>query len=128
MSVSGVFEIDLEPQPDEQAPAGRLIITKQYSGGLAGTGIGQMISKRTKAGAASYFAIEEFEGTLAGMAGSFTLLHSGFMSPETRSLEVGILEGSGGGELENISGSLEIIQEGGEHRYVLDYEISKDTK
>ena len=123
MTVNGTFEISLEPQPDEEAPAGRLIITKQYSGGMVGTGIGQMISKRTEAGTAAYFAVEEFEGTLDGKAGSFTLLHNGFMSPETQALNVNILEGSGAGELENISGSLEIIQKDGGHQYILNFEI-----
>ena len=71
----------------------------------------------------SHSAIEEFEGHLDEPQGSFTLIHNGFMSKETQSLEIGILIGSGGGELENISGSLEIIQESGAHRYVLDYEL-----
>jgi len=123
MSAEGKFEISLEPQNDENAPAGRLIINKQYSGGLAGTGTGQMISKRTEGGVAVYYAIEEFEGSLDGKSGSFTLVHSGFMSAQTQSLEVLILEGSGSGELVNISGSLTIIQENGEHLYELDYEL-----
>ena len=123
MSATGSFEITMEPQVDESAPAGRMILNKEYSGGLVGTGVGQMISKRTESGSAAYSAIEEFEGTLDGKTGSFTLIHNGFMSKETQSLEIGILIGSGGGELENISGSLEIIQEDGEHRYILHYEL-----
>ena len=123
MSATGKFEINMAPQEDEDAPAGRLVINKQYSGGLAGNGIGQMISKRTENGVAVYYAIEEFEGSLDGKTGSFTLVHSGFMSAQTQSLEVLILEGSGSGELVSISGSLKIIQEDGEHLYVLDYEL-----
>ena len=123
MSATGSFKITMEPQVDENAPAGRMIINKEYSGGLVGTGVGQMISKRTESGSAVYSAIEEFEGTLDGKTGSFTLIHNGFMSKETQSLEIGILIGSGGGELENISGSLEIIQENESHQYVLDYEL-----
>lgn len=122
-SASGAFEINLEPQKDEEAPAGRMIIHKKYSGDLEGTGIGQMLSKRTEKGASAYSAIEEFEGSLAGKNGSFTLVHNGYMSAGKQSLEVKVLEGSGKGELEDISGALQIIQEDGKHKYVLTYEL-----
>ena len=48
MSATGIFEVNLDPQNDENAPAGRMIIDKKYSGALVGKGIGQMISKRTE--------------------------------------------------------------------------------
>ena len=54
MSAFGNFEIKLDPQKDEAAPVGRMIIDKKYSGDMIGTGIGQMISKRTTGGAAAY--------------------------------------------------------------------------
>lgn len=123
MSASGTFEINLEPQVDEMAPAGRMILNKTYSGGLEGAGTGQMISKRTEKGASAYSAIEEFEGILEGRSGAFTLIHIGYMSAEEQSLEVEILDGSGTGELDKISGSLQIIQEDGKHKYVLTYEL-----
>lgn len=120
-SATGTFKVDLAPQNDD-ASAGRIIINKIYSGDLVGSGIGQMISKRT-AGSSAYYAIEEFEGSLNGRKGSFTLTHSGFMSKETQSLEVMILEGSGDGELKDISGSMSIIQKDGNHSYVLEYKL-----
>ena len=123
MSATGKFEISLEPQNDENAPAGRMIIDKKYSGGLVGSGLGQMISKRTEAGSAVYSAIEEFEGSLNGKKGAFTLVHYGEMSAEGQKLNVNIVAGSGLGELENISGSLEIIQENNTHKYVLNYKL-----
>jgi|GEM_PF-1000134 len=123
MSVTGIFEISLEPQNDENVPAGRMLIDKKYSGGLVGSGLGQMISKRTKTGSAVYSAIEEFEGSLDGKKGAFTLVHYGEMSAEGQKLNVNIVAGSGSGELENISGSLEIIQEDKTHKYVLNYKL-----
>ena len=123
MSTSGTFEVNLEPQQDENAPAGRMIINKKYSGGIEGTGIGQMISRRTDGGVAVYYAIEEFEGSVDGKTGSFTLIHNGYMSSETQSLEIRILQGSGGGELAGISGSMDIIQNDGEHTFVLRFEL-----
>ena len=122
MTASGTFEVKLEPQADESTPAGRMLIHKEYSGGMVGKGVGQMISKRTESGVAVYAAIEEFVGAVNGKSGSFTLFHNGFMSASKRSLEVIIVEGSGTGELEGIQGRLSIIQENGGHSYVLDYQ------
>ncbi len=123
MSTTGTFEVSLKPQEDADYPAGRMLIAKTYSGGLVGSGTGQMISKRTEGGAAVYHAIEEFEGSLDGKSGGFTLVHSGFMDKETQSLEVVILEGSGTGDLATIRGSMAITQGGGGHSYELSYEL-----
>lgn len=122
MSAKGQFEVNLAPQQDEN-PAGRMLINKTYSGDLEGSGIGQMISKRTPTGEAVYYAIEEFSGILEGKSGSFTLIHSGVMNQASQSLSILILEGSGGGELENIAGSMKIIQENGNHSYIVDYTL-----
>ncbi len=122
-SVNGSFDVIMEPQQDSDAPVGRMLIKKQYTGGLSGSGIGQMLSKRTESGTAVYLAIEEFEGSLDGKVGSFTLVHNGIMSAEAQSLEVKILQGSGNGELENISGSMEISQADGGHQYTFSYQL-----
>jgi len=123
MSVSGVFEITLEPQSDASAPVGRMTLSKIYSGGLVGKGIGQMISKRTEGGAAVYSAIEEFEGIVGGIKGSFTLFHTGFMSADKQELKIIIVEGSGTDGLKGIQGNLSITQENGVHHYELEYSL-----
>lgn len=82
-----------------------------------------MISKRTDSGPAAYYAVEEFEGAVDGKSGAFTLLHEGSMSGDEQSLSVKVMPGSGTGELESLSGTLEIIQDGGEHRYIFNYEL-----
>lgn len=123
MLAKGKFEVDLEPQNDEGAPAGRMLIKKTYSGDLRGSGVGQMISKRTSFGAAVYYAIEEFTGEVSGHSGAFTLIHRGFMSKESQSLDVEILDSSGEGELKNISGSMNITQKDGDHFYEFNYEL-----
>ncbi len=125
MSAVGTFEVQLDPQADSERPAGRMLITKHYSGGLEGNGLGQMLSKRTEEGASAYFAVEEFSGTLEGKSGGFTLLHRGHMSAQGASLEVDILEGSGSGQLSGISGNLAITQEDGGHQYTLNYALSE---
>ncbi len=123
LTAKGMFEVNLDAKNDDAAPAGRMIINKDYTGDMVGTGIGQMISKRTESGAAAYYAVEEFSGTLANKKGSFTLLHEGAMDSDSQSLQVTILSGSGTDELASITGSLEIIQEDGKHSYVLSYQF-----
>jgi len=121
MQLSGSFEITLELQQDEQFPAGRMLINKQYTGGLEGIGIGQMLSKRTEAGASVYAAIEEFEGKVNGKQGSFTLFHTGQMSASSQELNIIVIEGSGAGELEGITGKLTITLSNDVHSYVFEY-------
>jgi hypothetical protein len=123
MSATGTFEVQLEPQQDEKAPSGRMLIDKTFAGDLVGTGKGQMISKRIEGGSAVYFAVEEVEGVINGKTGGFTLLHHGTMSAEGQSLSITIMQGSGRGELDSISGEMEIIQNEDGHRYVLSYSL-----
>lgn len=123
MSASGTFEVKLTPQEDTAFPAGRMLIEKTYLGDMTGSGVGQMISKRTDNAAAVYFAIEEFSGSVQGKSGGFTLVHKGHMDKQTQSLDVTVLDGSGSGELQNISGSMLITQDEDGHRYELSFDI-----
>jgi hypothetical protein len=123
MIVKGTFEVDLTPQEDIEFPAGRMLIQKTYLGDMIGSGTGQMISKRTDNGVAVYYAIEEFSGSVKGKTGGFTLVHKGYMSKESQSLEVTILEDSGSGELQNISGSMLIVQDSNGHGYEITFEL-----
>ena len=122
MSAMGSFVVKLEPQHDEIALAGRMTISKEYTGDLVGTGKGQMLSKRTE-GVSVYSAVEEFEGEVKGKRGSFTLFHNGLMYSSKQELKVIIVEGSGSGELKTIRGELTIIQENGKHNYKLEYNL-----
>ena len=123
MSANGTFGVDLTPQEDIGSPVGRMLIKKTYLGDMNGSGTGQMISKRTENGAAVYYAIEEFSGSVKGKNGGFTLVHNGHMSKDSQSLEITILEGSGSGELQDISGSMLIVQDANGHRYELTFEL-----
>ena len=123
MPATGSFEVDLSPQEDADAPAGRMLLQKKYEGSMAGSAVGQMISKRTEHGSAAYYAIEEFRGSVDGKSGTFTLLHQGRMSAEAQSLEIAVLEGSGTGALATISGTMVITQDASGHRYELGYEL-----
>ena len=128
MLTSGIFEIKLDQVKYDSPPVGRMIISKEYSGGMVGTGLGQMISKRTDSGTAIYSAIEEFAGVIDDKKGSFTLLHKGSMSNSQQSLEITIVDGSGTGEFKGISGAMSIVQEKGSHSYELDYSLQELTE
>ena len=123
MLTKGMFTVKLEPQDDGYTNAGRMIIHKSYQGGLEGSGTGQMVSKRTKNGSSVYYAIEEFQGTVDGKKGNFTFSHEGYMTKDSQSLKIQIIEGSGTEELETITGSLLIKQENNEYSYQLKYNI-----
>ncbi|MFK7885538.1 MAG: DUF3224 domain-containing protein [Gammaproteobacteria bacterium] len=123
MLASGTFSVKLTPQDDDRFPAGRMLIRKTYAGELTANATGQMISKRTDSGPAVYYALEEVAGSLAGKKGCFTLLHKGYMDQNGQVLDVSILQGSGTGDFQGISGSMVIeqIEEG--HEYRLTYEL-----
>jgi hypothetical protein len=124
MQAKGTFNVELTAQTDDITPVGRMLIDKQYTGDMVGKGIGQMISKRTTNGAAAYSAIEEFSGSLAGKTGTFTFIHNGLMSATEQQLTIYILQGSGTGELTDITGQLTIIQSAGQHSYELTYQFN----
>jgi hypothetical protein len=123
MPANGTFDVDITPKDDVEHPAGRMLIRKTYLGDMKGSGIGQMISKRTGNGVAVYYAIEEFSGSVKGKNGGFTLVHKGYMDKESQSLDVTVLEGSGSGELQDISGSMLIVQDASGHKYELMFEL-----
>lgn len=125
---AGTFEVKLTPQPDDGyadgKSLGRLTIDKTFHGELAGTSRGQMLSAMSAVkGSAGYVAIERVTGTLAGRAGSFVLQHSGTMNRGNGTLALTVVPDSGTDALEGLSGSMQIIIDGGKHSYVFDYEL-----
>lgn len=129
MRAEGTFEVKLTPQPADAyfdaVSLGRLTIDKTFRGDLEGTSRGQMMSAVTSVkGSAGYVAIERVTGTLEGKSGTFVLQHSGTMNRGQASLVLTVVPDSATAELTGLSGSMQIIIEGGKHSYVLDYEIA----
>jgi len=62
-------------------------------------------------------------GSLHGRSGAFTLQHNGFMARGAPHLAITVVPDSGADELEGISGTMEIMIEGGQHRYQLEYTL-----
>jgi hypothetical protein len=105
-----------------------MALSKTFSGDLAGTGSGLMLAVRTAIyGSAGYVALERVTGTLVGRTGSFALLHHGVMTRGTPALNVTVVPDSGTDGLTGISGSMEIVIEGGGHSYAFDYTLPPAT-
>ena len=118
----------MSPQaPDEGesgAGIGRMLIDKRFEGDLEGSSKGQMLAAMTSvAGSAGYVAMEQVTGTLAGRSGTFVLQHTGTMTRGTPALTVSVVPDSGTGELEGLTGTMQIIIEEGRHSYVFDYTL-----
>ncbi|MBA2292794.1 MAG: DUF3224 domain-containing protein [Gemmatimonadales bacterium] len=126
----GSFDVTIAPiasHHTDDPPLARMSLDKVFHGDLDGTSRGEMLAVQSAVkGSAAYVAIERVTGTLHGRAGSFALQHSGVMNRGQPSLSVTIVPDSGTEALEGISGSLEIIIEGGRHGYVLSYTLPPD--
>jgi hypothetical protein len=125
----GTFEVKVIPQKPgseeaESANLGRMSIDKQFHGDLEGTSKGEMLSVMGAVkGSAGYVAIERVNGTLQGHSGSFALQHFGVMNRGVPELKVIVVPDSGDGQLEGLSGKLEIKIENGKHFYEFDYSL-----
>lgn len=124
----GAFTVKTAPLPTDEAIAstsiGRYSLDKQYTGDLVGASAGEMLGAGNPAtGTAGYVAIEEVNGALRGLNGTFALQHYGTMQAGNFSLNVQVVPGSGTGALEGISGSLTILIEAGKHSYIFEYSL-----
>jgi hypothetical protein len=106
------------------SPLARMSIDKEFLGDLAGTSKGEMLTiGTTTKGSAVYVAIEHVTGTLADKRGSFSLHHTGIMNRGAPSLTITVVPDSGTGDLVGLTGTLNIIIEGGQHSYDFDYAL-----
>jgi hypothetical protein len=132
MKASGTFDVKLVPVGNDSTPEGpnlaRMSIDKTFKGDLEGVSKGEMI---TAAGisvkeSAAYSAVERVTGTLGGKKGSFALQHTGIMNRGKPSLNITVVPDSATGELVGLTGKMEIIIEGNEHKYVFDYSLTRE--
>jgi Protein of unknown function (DUF3224) len=121
---AGSFTVALTTLPAAPGGAAQHQLEKQFSGDLAGTSSGVMLSAGDPAkGIAGYVAMETVTATLAGCSGSFALQHNGTMDAGGQKLNVVIVPGSGTGALAGISGSMAIRIENRQHFYTLSYDL-----
>ena len=121
---TGTFDVTLAPLDHSAGDAtlGRMSLDKQFHGDLTGTSKGEVLTAGTSVkGSAVYVAIERVRGTIGDRTGSFALHHTGIMTRGTPSLRVTVVPDSGTDGFEGIGGTLDIIIEGKQHSYVLEY-------
>lgn len=129
MQANGQFDITLPVHPaapgTEAAQLSRRAIHKTFHGDLDAVSLGEMLaSNGTQPGSAGYVAMERVEGRLAGLEGCFALMHFGVMAQGQRSLTVQVVPDSGTGELQGLSGTMEIDIRDGQHYYQFDYQLT----
>jgi hypothetical protein len=114
------FEVKLNPQDE-----GRMSIDKHFQGDLVGTSKGQMLmaGSESEKGSAGYVAIEKVTGTLNGRSGTFYLQHNATMNRGVGDLNIIVIPDTGTEQLTGLSGTMNIIIEGGKHSYEFDYQL-----
>lgn len=127
---TGTFEVTITPEAsdaggDKALPTARMALHKTFRGDLDGSAVGTMLSIGTPqpGHAASYVALDQLQGTLAGRRGGFVLVHRGSMSDAGQDLSVTVAPGSGTDELAGLTGTLAITQRDGVHHYDLTYTL-----
>jgi len=129
MKVSGEFNVSLNPlssyaEAKDGINLGRMSIDKTFTGELAATSKGEMLSALTPVkGSAGYVAIEQVVGSLSSKSGSFVLQHFGVMNKGKDRLILEVVPDSGTGELQGLSGKMAIIMKDGKHIYEFEYEL-----
>jgi hypothetical protein len=99
---------------------------KRYAGNIEGRSTTLFTSSRhAETGAATYVALESFEGSLNGVAGSFNYVHSASTHGEDRYGEFfSIVGASGTGGLAGINGTGGLaVEPNGTHRIWFDYTL-----
>ncbi|MFE2100176.1 MULTISPECIES: DUF3224 domain-containing protein [unclassified Streptomyces] len=135
MRASGTFKV-AEFTPAEVAgpvvetavPVGVATMRKQYEGEVSGVSATLFTAAYDQATATgTYVAMESFEGSLHGSAGSFNFAHSATTLGEGRESEFFVIvPGSGTGALAGIRGAGGMaIEADGTHRIWFDYEVGE---
>ena len=119
---TGSFEVNLQPlsnaEVSNDALLGRMLLTKKFTGDLAASARGQMLSAGTSTkGPAGYVAIYHVSRMLDGRSGSFLLQHSGSMQRGVPTLSIKVIPDSGTEGLAGIAGTLSINVVDGKHFY-----------
>ena len=120
----GTFEVKMTPMPADDTGVSRFRGDKQFHGDLEGKSVVVMLAAGNPAtGSAGYVAMENVTGTLAGRSGTFSLQQSGTMDKGALNLTVLVVPGTGTGDLQGISGKMDIIIADGKHSYDLEYSL-----
>lgn len=131
-NATGSFDVKINPlelhHKHGNTMLGRMSIDKQFHGALEAVSTGEMLSAGTNVkGSAGYVAIELVTGILHGRSGTFVLQHNATMTRGVPYLNIIVVPDSGTGELTGISGTMNIIIDGGKHSYDFEYTLPEKT-
>ena len=123
----GSFEIDVEIEPPYFEQDGIILnrntVKKKFSGEMFGDSLAQETAVCTATpGSVGYVSIEHFSGAVHGRKGSLTFQHSGIKDRGDGTLSVVVVPDSGTGELEGISGTMQLNNDQVGRSYVFEYE------
>jgi hypothetical protein len=127
--ISGKFNLVMKPLDTyatgvDGVKLGRMSIDKTFLGGLSAVSKGEMLNALSPVeGSAGYVAVEQVTGELEGKKGSFVLQHYGLMGDGGRVLTLEVVPDSGTGELEGLTGKMDIRIENGQHHYDFEYKL-----
>jgi hypothetical protein len=123
---TGPFDVKVTPQDDKFDPSlSRFTLDKQFHGDLEATSKGMMLAAGTgaKGSSGGYVALEVVTGILQGRSGTFVLQHSATMNRGVPTMSITVVPDSGTGQLTGLTGSMNIIAEGGKHSYDFSYTL-----
>ena len=134
MRAEGTFSVvrftptDVTPDPavETALPVGVATMEKTYDGDVQGRSATIFTSAFDPAsGTGTYVALESFEGSVAGRAGSFAFVHSATTAGSDRSHAwFLIVPNSGTGSLAGITGGGDLaVDADGTHRVWFDYDL-----
>lgn len=92
-------------EDENDAKQSNAIITQRYTGDIEGNSSLQYLMSYQSKNSARFVGFEIVTGTVAGKNGSIVIQHNGTFENGVASSKFSIVEKSGKGELENITGS-----------------------
>jgi hypothetical protein len=129
----GTFEVenwDEEPildTGDGGAKVTRALVTKSFTGDIAGQGTVEWLMGYQEDGTATFVGLERIVGRIGERAGSFVLQHTGTFDGALAKSTIVVVPGSGTEDLRALrgEGTFEAgMGEGGERHVALDYEVT----
>lgn len=126
ITATGSFDVSMQPgQPELEGAVNRFELSKTFHGDLEAIGAGVMLScGDPQSGSAGYVAIETVRGRLGDREGSFALQQLGLMRAGSQTLHYEVVPGSGGGDLQDITGTFHLtVDNDGTHRFELIYDL-----
>ncbi len=120
-----------EAEPDAGGPGGPTLshatVLKRFGGDLVAESEARLLMCQADvadiAAGAGYIAREVVRGALGGREGTFVMQHWGLSASGHEQTGGQIVPGSATGDLEGLTGSVEIAVDGGSHTLTIDYDL-----